>query len=92
MLKTAQSCTVLSMPNPSQPLSPNVPVNGDAIRARRIELGETITSLAPKIPLSVGYLSQIERGRRPRVSPPRFHLLVAALGLTKNSDSIKAAA
>lgn len=78
------------MPIPTKPLSPNVPVDGDAVRARRIELGETIVSFAPKIPMSVGYLSQIERGRRQRVSPPRFQQLATALGV--EPDVLKAAA
>lgn len=82
------------MPQPPQAptLSPNVAVNGSAVRARRIELGENLKTFAPKVPVSFTYLSQIELGRRQRVSPLTFRRLVQALGMTDRADELKAAA
>lgn len=72
---------VTAPPTEAAPLSPNVPVDGNAIRRLRIDLGYTLVGFAPRVPISWGYLSQIERGRKPRVSPPLFRLLLAALDL-----------
>jgi transcriptional regulator with XRE-family HTH domain len=67
----------------------NVPLDGAKIRRLRQQLGETITSLAPQVPMSFGYLADIERGRRRRVKPPMAVKLAAALG--KELDEIRAA-
>lgn len=78
---------------PDAPSPPaNVAVNGAAIRARRIELGENLVKFAPRVPLSFQYLSQIELGRRPRVSPRTFRLLAEALDMTDRIDELKAVA
>jgi hypothetical protein len=97
LLNMAHVGTVRCMPNTIQntqtTLPPSVKVDGAAVRARRIELGETIVSFAPRVPMSVGYLSQIERGRKPRrMSPPRFRQLAQALGMADRADELKAAA
>ncbi|ROO51429.1 hypothetical protein EDC02_6306 [Micromonospora sp. Llam0] len=44
-------------------------------------MGETITSLAAKVPMSYGYLSQLERRHRVSMSPPLFRRLAAVLGV-----------
>ncbi|NJP33726.1 helix-turn-helix domain-containing protein [Micromonospora thermarum] len=72
--------------------SPNIEVDGAAIRELRKDLGETISSFAPKVPMSVGYLAQIERGDRPRVSPPNFRRLALALGVRPEKIKKRAAA
>jgi len=46
---------------------------GQAIRARRLELGLTLAALSVRIGCAKGYLSQIENGRRHH--PPSEHLL-----------------
>lgn len=37
---------------------------GDTIRDLRIEQGRTLRSVAQKVPMGLGYLSEIERGRK----------------------------
>lgn len=66
-----------------------VEVDGNALRELRKQLGYTITDLAPRVPMSIGYLSQIERGRRKAVSPPKFKELTAALGISATPEKIK---
>ncbi len=95
MFNHAQRCTVLLMPvtRPKRrqvPLSAGIQVDGNAVRLARQALGETITTLAPKAGMSIGYLSQVERGRRPSMSPPAFLRLVNALG--KKPDELRRAA
>jgi DNA-binding XRE family transcriptional regulator len=68
----------------------NVAVDGAAIRKRRQEMGETVTSFAERVGCSFGYLSQIERGTRPRVSPAFFLKLTETLGYAANPDQIRA--
>jgi transcriptional regulator with XRE-family HTH domain len=65
-----------------------VAVDGDAVRNARKRLGYTITAMAPQVGVSVGYLSQIERGHRPNVSPPTFKRLATALGLDEKPERI----
>jgi transcriptional regulator with XRE-family HTH domain len=67
-----------------------VAVNGEAVRERRKRLGHTITALAPQAQISIGYLSQIERGDRATVSPPTFQRLAAALGLADTPEVLEA--
>lgn len=66
---------------PSRAAPANVEIDGDAVRDQRKRLGKSITDMAPEASMSVGYLSQIERGRRPTVSPKYFLQLAKALGL-----------
>jgi transcriptional regulator with XRE-family HTH domain len=65
-----------------------VEVDGTALRELRKRLGYTVSEFAPLVPISFGYLSQIERGWRKSVSPPTFQRLVSALGI-HNPDAIK---
>lgn len=83
----AQFGSVRPMPKP--PPHSSVEVDGAAIRRARQDLGQTITSFAPQVPMSVGYLSQIERGNK-RMSPPAFLNLVRALGYTDRSHELRA--
>lgn len=80
------------MPRPNQqPSYLSVAVNGAAIRLRRVELGETLVALASRVPMSFTYLSDVELGRRPSVSPKMFGQLREALGIPANrADEIKA--
>lgn len=77
------------MPKPPPTKVPTgVEVDGDAVRETRKRLGRTIISLAPEVGVSFGYLSQIERGHRPTVSPPTFKRLAEALGLAAKPEKI----
>lgn len=85
----AQFATVVVMTNTSPMVLPSgVEVDGNAIRELRKQLGFTITGLAPRVPMSIGYLSQIERGTRKVVSPPKFRELVSALGIASTPEKI----
>ncbi len=83
--------SAMTEPPPASPLPPNVAVNGDAIRARRIELGFNLRTFAARATLSLQYVSQIERGNRPRVSPATFLRLVEALEMAEAADELRAA-
>ena len=74
----------------AKPLPPTIEVDGNAIRARRIELGHTITEFADRADMSFQYLSQLERGDRKRVTPPRFQRLVSALRMRGRESELKA--
>jgi transcriptional regulator with XRE-family HTH domain len=69
--------------------SSNVEVDGIAIRERRKDLGETLTSFAAKAGISFGYLGQIERCERVSISPPMFRRIADALELGDQLDLIK---
>jgi transcriptional regulator with XRE-family HTH domain len=78
------------MPDGSTNTQPaGVEVDGNALRELRKSLGYTLVAFAPKADISFGYLSQIERGWRKRVSPPVFLQLIAALGIQDNPGAIK---
>lgn len=74
---------------PTAPAPTGIAVNGAAVRERRKQLGHTISAFAPLVPVSIGYLSQIERGHRPTVSPPTFKKLATALGLSDSPELIQ---
>ena len=59
--------------------SPEVPVDRREVRRRRQLAGLTQVQLAEKAGVSHGYIGHIERGIRPRVSPPVFARLCDAL-------------
>lgn len=46
-----------------------VPINGAAVRAVREALGVNVSTLATDAVISTGFLSNIEAGRKVRVSP-----------------------
>ena len=64
------------------PVSPTgVEINGDKLRVLRKLSGQTMADFARRCDVSVSYLSHIERGRRPRVSPTKFAQICDALDL-----------
>jgi transcriptional regulator with XRE-family HTH domain len=66
------------------PASAAVEIDGAQVRERRKLLGENLVSFADKCGIGFQYLSQIERGDRPRVSPPTFARICDALGVKKD--------
>jgi len=76
---------------PPPPTPTGIAVNGTAVRERRKQLGHTISAFAPLVQVSIGYLSQIERGHRPTVSPPTFKRLATALGYAERPELIQGA-
>lgn len=71
------------------PSRPGVEVDGRALRELRWHQEHTIVALAEKARISFGYLSQIETGRRNRVSPRTFRRLLSALGIEDKPDAIQ---
>ena len=82
LLNPAQPTTVLSMPrqNPATATS-GVAIAREEMRSRRKLAGLILQDLAARTGLSVGYLSQIERGARPTVSPRAFGIICDSLGI-----------
>ncbi|WP_080636009.1 helix-turn-helix domain-containing protein [Salinispora mooreana] len=68
-----------------------VEIDGAALRERRKLAGLTLTILAERAGLSLGYLSQIERGIKPTVSPPLFRRLADALDLEADPSQLRRA-
>lgn len=64
-----------------KPITANVAIDGDELRRRRQLAGETQKSFAEKAGVTDGYVSLIEAGRRPTVSPPVFVRFCDALGI-----------
>jgi transcriptional regulator with XRE-family HTH domain len=60
-----------------------VPVNGAAIRALREANDWELGKFAAAIQVSTGYLSNIEAGRRPRVSPEIIGRIKDTLGVPR---------
>lgn len=95
MLNSAEFNYGLGMsttPTPAAPLPTTVAVNGDAIRARRVELGDNLREFADRVGLSLQYVSQLERGDRGRVTPATFRRLVVGLDMVDRDAELKAAA
>lgn len=67
------------------PASAAVEIDGAQVRERRKLLGDTLASFAEKCGIGFQYLSQIERGDRPRVSPPTFVRICDALGIEEDN-------
>ena len=68
-----------------------VEVDGAAIRELRKRAGLTMTMLAHQVDLTLGYLSQIERGVKRTISPPAFRRIAAALELDDPGEIRRAA-
>lgn len=64
-----------------QPAPAGVAIDGAKVRELRQLAGHSITAFAPKCGVSFQYVSQIERGDRPRVSPEVFVRICDALGI-----------
>jgi transcriptional regulator with XRE-family HTH domain len=62
--------------------SADVAIDGAKLRELRQDLGYTQRQLAQKCNLNNAYLSQLENGRRLRVSPPLFVRLCDALQIS----------
>lgn len=73
----AELSTVWRMPSAHS----GIEIDGARLRELRKMNGDTLVSFAPKCGLSDAYLSDLETGRRPRVSPPAFVRICDALGL-----------
>jgi len=69
------------MPKRTPVIPAGVEINGDRLRELRKLRGETLEEFAPRCGISFGYLSQIERRHRPRVSPHTFVAICDALGV-----------
>ena len=78
-LRVAQTGILRGMTQAPPSAPPAVEIDGAAVREARKQAGMTITMLAGRVGLTVGYLSQIERGTKPRMSPPAYLRLVEAL-------------
>lgn len=59
-----------------------VEIDGAKLRELRQLRGETLAKFAASCEISLQYLSQVERGARPRVSPPVYARICQALKLT----------
>jgi transcriptional regulator with XRE-family HTH domain len=62
-------------------------VNGARVRELRRQAGLSASDLARKIGISPQYMNQIERGKRPTVSPAMFNRIVAAMGVSRDDLS-----
>ncbi|WP_328339459.1 helix-turn-helix domain-containing protein [Micromonospora sp. NBC_00421] len=59
-----------------------VEIDGAKLRELRQLRGETLAEFAASCDISLQYLSQVERGDRPRVSPPVYARICRTLRLT----------
>jgi transcriptional regulator with XRE-family HTH domain len=64
-------------------------VDGKAVRKLRKRRGYSITRLAPLVPMSIGYLSQIECGRKRTMGPEKFNKLADLLGVADEPEKIQ---
>jgi transcriptional regulator with XRE-family HTH domain len=59
----------------------SIAINGAALREIRIRTGVAAVKLAKQLGISKAYMSQLEHGRRDRVSPELFVALCKALNI-----------
>lgn len=64
-------------------------VDGTAVRKLRKRRGYSLTRLAPMVPMSISYLSQIERGHKTTMGPERFLRLAHLLGVADRPEQIQ---
>lgn len=78
----------------NEPQRPAVVIDGPKLKELRRARRDTLKTLAATCGISFQYLSQIERGDRPRVSPPVYSRLCTALELNEDDRQtlLKAAA
>ena len=69
------------MPNRTSIAPAGVEIDGYRLRELRKQRGETLEVFAARCEISFGYLSQVERRTRPRVSPPIFARICDALDI-----------
>lgn len=60
-----------------------VEINGPLVRELRKLSGDDLVTFAPKAAITFQYLSQIELGVRPTVSPAVFVRICTALGIAR---------
>lgn len=70
----------------------SVVINGAQLRRSRKAAGLTVTQLARRIGISIGYLSKIERGSCRTVPPARYNQICAAIGVDRAALDMQAAA
>lgn len=70
----------------------NALIDGEAVRRRRKDAGLSQVDLAERAEISSGYLSQIETGARPSVSPATWKQLAAALNCAGTEIGLPASA
>lgn len=75
-----------------QPHPANVEIDGAKVREMRKLHGLTLKKMALKCDISFQYLSDIERGRRPFVSPPFYARICDVLGVRDRRKLLKVAA
>lgn len=68
---------------------PGVQIAGGLVRKLRKLTGDNMVAFAPKVGISVQYLSLIELGQRPTVSPKVFGQICDALNVTNRDDLIE---
>lgn len=61
--------------------TPNLRVDGDALRAKRTRKGLSITQLAGLVGVHRTYVGKIERGERPGVNPRIVDAMATTLGV-----------
>lgn len=76
------------MPKRTPVVTAGVEINGDKLRELRKHRGETLEEFAERCEISFGYLSQIERRHRPRVSPTIFGRICDALDIPFSDRSV----
>lgn len=73
------------MPKRTSNVPAGVEINGGKLRELRKLQGDTLEAFAAKCDISFGYLGQVERQARPRVSPIIFVRLCDALAIPAES-------
>jgi transcriptional regulator with XRE-family HTH domain len=72
-----------------EPSPAGVQIAGGIVREQRKLLGDNLATFAKKAGISFQYLSQIERGDRPSVSPEKFARICDALGITDRRQLVR---
>lgn len=72
---------VFTMPAAVRTGSGPVEVNGFALREIRLRSAVQISALATQVGVTRAYLTKIELGYSPRVSPAVFQAIIGALGI-----------
>lgn len=85
MTIAAQSCKLLLMA--VRHASPEV--DGAKLRELRKAAGLTVTAAAAGIGMDISYLSAVERGHRPTVSPAMFNKICAYFEIADRNELIR---
>lgn len=68
--------------------APTLSIDGTKLRELRKLMGDDLKGFAARAGITFQYLSQIELGRRRRVSPPTFVRICNALGVTNRREML----